>query len=416
MVAGAVPKPAAGGSYVDPVFGTTITRISNANPADGQNAVISTLYNSMRGWNADGSQIIAWRRAGSRDYMFYNGDPPYGVLGEIQFGKGFAENTWPADIEHVIWDATDPNVLYYPAYDGNSARAHPLLMKVTLGWPSPPVASVVRDFYPECVAHHVAANMMNVLSLGHGQDMSYDGKRKIGLRCGNKDVANGAWDFVYSVTDNAILGPGYFGQDGYDSPPWPFPSGKGSWRQRNGFIYDVNLVQTGTTVMKNTLEHSTVGYTIAGGYDFVAQAAFDEPAGAGSLIAWRLDQKASTPTTIVGVATGWPYPPHGTHPSLSAKDGSGWVAVGHVGSGLGNTGALDNEIILANVFTGEVCRIAHARTCDDCPGGKWNYWAETHPQISGDGFRVLYNSDFENSNTVDMYVVDVRSLQSQSAR
>ena len=158
-----VPKPAAGQSYTDPVFGTRITRISNANPADGDNAIISTLYNSMRGWNADGSQIIAWRRAGSRDYMFYNGNPPYGVLGEIQFGKGFAENTWPADIEHVIWDATDPNVLYYPAYDGNSARAHPLLMKVTLGWPSPPVASVVRDFYPECVAHHVAANMMNVL-------------------------------------------------------------------------------------------------------------------------------------------------------------------------------------------------------------------------------------------------------------
>jgi hypothetical protein len=403
---GLVSKPTAGQSYVDPVFGTRITRVGNADPAEGTNAIVIALYNSMRGWNADSSQIIAWHRAGARTYEFYQGDTPYAHLGQIVFGGAFSDNTWPADIEHIAWDSENPSVLYYPAYDGKSSRGHPMLMKVTLNWPSTPVVTMVRDFFAECQAHGVSS-LMNVLSLGHGQDMSYDGKRLVGLRCGNKDVADGSWNFVYSITDNTILGEGYASSDGYDSPPWPCPTGNCSWRQRNGFVYDKTLVQTGTTVMKNSLEHSTVGYTTAGGYDFVAQVGFDEP-NPGSLLLWKLNQAVSNPSTIVGQANGWPYPLHATHPSLSAKDGSGWVAVGMIGSGFGNAGVLDNEIILANAFTGAVCRIAHSRSCDDCPGGKWNYWAETHPQISNDGTRVIFDSDWENSNTVDMYVIDLR--------
>ena len=404
---GLVPKPTAGQSYVDPVFGTTITRIANADPAEGTNAVIIDLYNSMRGWNADESQIIAWNRKLSRGYEFYLGDAPYTHLGTIQFPIISSDNTWPADIEHVVWDSEVPNVFYYPAYDGNSQRQHPMLMKVTTHWPAAPTQVLVRDFYPECIAHGVAPTWTGLLSLGHGQDMSYDGKRYVGLRCGNKDVANGSWNFVYSITDNTILGPGYASTDGYDSPPWPCPSGNCSWRSRTQQIYDSSQNQIGTTVMANPLEHSTVGYTLAGGYDFVAQAGFDEPS-PGSLLIWKLNQATSNPTTLVGTANGWPYPLHATHPSLSAKDGSGWVAVGMIGSGLGNAGVLDNEIILANAFTGEVCRIAHSRSCDDCPGGKWDYWAETHPQISNDGIRVIFDSDWENSNTVDMYVIDLR--------
>lgn len=402
MTARAVPKPAAGQSYVDPVFGTKITRISAADPAEGTSAVISTLYNSMRGWNADGSQIIAWHRGGAKTYEFYQGDAPYARLGRLVFQGTWADQTAPADIEHVVWDSSDPNVLYYPAYDSKSSRKHPVLMKVTLHWPSAPTSALVRDFNAECQAQGITSQ---ILSLGHGQDMSYDGRRLIGLRCGNSGSLDAKYSFLYSITENRIVG-GYRSIDNADSPPWPCPSGACSWRQRNGWVYDAQSAHSSTTKMANPLEHSTVGRTIAGGYDFVAQSAFDENP-AGNLLIWKLNQTIPTPITIVGQATGWPYPVVGSHPSLGAFNGSGWVAVGMIGSGLGTAGVLDNEIILANVDSRQVCRIAHARTRSS-KGGQWGYWSETHPQISADGYRVLFNSDWENSNTVDMYVIDLR--------
>jgi hypothetical protein len=410
MAPGAVPKPSPGGSYVDPVFGTTITRISAADPAEGKNAVISTLYNSLRGWNADGSQIIAWHRAGARTYEFYQGDRPYAHLGQIVFGGAFSDWTWPADIEQIVWDTQDPNVLYYPAYDGKSSRVHPLLMKVVLSWPKAPVVSLVRDFAPECAAAGVA---LNPLSLGHGQDMSYEGMRNIGLRCGSTSTGQKRLHFVYSITLNRVVGS-YVSTE--NSPPWPCPSGSCAFRQESKLLYNSSLVQVGTLAMAKAIEHTSMGYTRNGGYDFVAQSAFDER-DPGNLIIWKLNQRNPVPTPIISVGRGYPYPRHASHPSMSAKDGSGWIAVGNIGSGLGTAGVLDNEIALANVDTGTVCRVAHARSCDDCPNGAgrgpWVYWAETHPQISNDGWRILFNSDWENSNSVDMYVIDLRRPSSR---
>src|SRR3989304_2353116 len=83
MSAGAVAKPTAGSSYIDPVFGTLVTRISNAQPAEGTNAVIKTTYSTMRGWNADDSLIMAWHRGGS--YEIYDGDKPYTPPQTIHF-------------------------------------------------------------------------------------------------------------------------------------------------------------------------------------------------------------------------------------------------------------------------------------------------------------------------------------------
>jgi hypothetical protein len=90
---------------------------------------------------------------------------------------------------------------------------------------------------------------------------------------------------------------------------------------------------------------------------------------------------------------------------LASADGSGWVAVASTGTATGAT-TLDNEVYLGNILTGEVCRVAHSRTKSD--EGSWGYWSETHPQISADGFRILYTSDWLGSSTVDTYVVDLR--------
>jgi hypothetical protein len=165
--------------------------------------------------------------------------------------------------------------------------------------------------------------------------------------------------------------------------------------------------------MENSLEHSTVGYSLSGGgFDYVAQSAFDET-NSGNLVIWKLNQSSPIqPHVIIGQGVGGlPYPTAstGSHPTLSAKDGSGWMAVGNVGpNGTGNDGVLSNELIMANVNTDVTCRVAHTRTRSGTGGGLWAYWGETHPQISHDGYRILFNSDWENSNTVSLFVADLR--------
>jgi len=66
-------------------------------------------------------------------------------------------------------------------------------------------------------------------------------------------------------------------------------------------------------------------------------------------------------------------------------------------------------ILLANVETGQVCRVAHARTfAGTTSGTRWGYWSETHVVVSPTATRVLFNSDWMNGPTVDAYVVDLR--------
>src|SRR5262249_33071251 len=95
--------------------------------------------------------------------------------------------------------------------------------------------------------------------------------------------------------------------------------------------------------------------------------------------------------------------------SIAVKAPS-WVAVGMVGTHTGNS-VLDNEIVLANVDTGQVCRVAHARTfAGTTPDARWDYWSETHLSLSPTGTRILWGSDWMNSATVDTYVVDLRKV------
>jgi len=83
-----------------------------------------------------------------------------------------------------------------------------------------------------------------------------------------------------------------------------------------------------------------------------------------------------------------------------ARKAPGWVAVGMVGAHTGQT-VLDNEIVLANVDSGEVCRVAHARTfAGSTSEGRWGYWSETHVVLSPTGTRVLFASDWRGGPTV----------------
>src|SRR5437867_5381239 len=97
--------PAVGGSYVDPVFGTTIKRISDAlhTPdidAGGYLPWISTEYSTMSPFNLDKSFIIL-------DHFSYFG---------LYDGSGKYLRDLPIEVNtssEPRWSRSDPNVVYY---------------------------------------------------------------------------------------------------------------------------------------------------------------------------------------------------------------------------------------------------------------------------------------------------------------
>lgn len=389
----AVSKPAVGESYVDPVFGTLITRITDPDPGNGTSAVMKTLYNAVRGWNADGSMIIVWNRA-TQGFNFYQGDEPYALLGQVLFGGAETLYSTPADIEHLLWDPIDPNVMWYPSGNPFIGQPDQRLMKMTLNFPGLPAFEEVRLFVDECTAAGV--DLYTPMSLGHVQDMSHSANKLVGLACGSFTTSQPRLHMLYSIAEDRVVGS-YVSTE--TTPPWPFPSGTGAFRSTSGAIYNLNFdVVASADIL---WEHAAMASSP--GLDHYVQVGFDFPNPEGTLISYNM--ATGQPTVIVGLENGWPYPKGDTHPSMGALNGSGWVAVSGVGLGHGQT-VLDNELILANVGTGEVCRVAHLRTLAD--NGVWGYWSEPHPQISPDGYRVLFTSDWMGSNTVDTYVVDLR--------
>jgi len=167
-------------------------------------------------------------------------------------------------------------------------------------------------------------------------------------------------------------------------------------------------------------EHDSQGMSAVTGHDILATIAFDSTAtndDIGGLVA--VDIETGDHKVIVGPATGWPYPPSSWHFSAIPTKNPGWVAISIVGDApydggpIGQT-VLESEVLLANLDTNAVCRVAHHRSW-----GKANtnfdadkaYFAEPHPVISRSGTRILFDSDWDDTAFVDTYVIELPSYQ-----
>jgi hypothetical protein len=395
MDAGAVTKPLPGECYTDPVFGTRICRITNADPVEGISAVIKTTYNTFKPWNADGSLILLWHRGAGRIYELYQGDEPYGHVMTLPLAGG-PNSGLPTDIEQIIWDQFDPNVLYYPSGYQYSTDPVPRLWKITI---DPAAGTYTQVIYRSFETAPTNCPPTNPLSLGHGHDSALT-NQMVGLSCGN---VNSRLQFLYSISEDTVYGIQQSATPDSHRAPLPFRRGDGAFVAPVEQAVDNYFNVTFQHNFLATFEHQAMDY--AGGKNVLNRVNFDQPPQLGSLVS--IDMATGIDTVVIGPATGWVYPPSSTHVSLGSKDGAGWVAISSVGTSYGQT-VLDNELYLGNTVTGEVCRIAHNRTWARARG-TWGYWGEPHPQISEDGYRVLFTSDWMGSTTVDTYVVDLRN-------
>jgi len=116
-----VMKPLAKPGYlqtaIDPSFGTTIRRISNAR--DGEQ--IRPMYSTVQAWNADESYMILYKR--NSGHILLNGKT-YESLRNLN-------DINPDDFENVFWDFNDPDIFYY--LDKNSSEFIRIRMCLALG-------------------------------------------------------------------------------------------------------------------------------------------------------------------------------------------------------------------------------------------------------------------------------------------
>lgn len=352
-----VAKPALLGSYVDPKFGTTVRRITDVVAQFG-GSYAKPVYSTMPAWNADETYLLLY--VVGRGHVLLNGKT-YAFIRNVNINS--------ADIEHVYWSGTDPDALYYP---NDTART------LNVYHPSTNTSEVVKTF---------------------GSSVSFGG-----------DPIYGDWSTVVFGFQGGTSGILYNVNTGVQTSGagsgTPRVSATGQLYVQGNKVYSVanNVLQR--TMTLDTTEHGAIG-KLANGQDFWAATQFDlSGTRNGNLIVYNLS--TGVETAVIGEANGWDYPRTGTHVSAHAIHNPGWVAVSMTGNPSGQY-YLDQEIALANVNDGTVCRVAHHRSAGQ--EGNIGYWAEPHVNISPSGTRMIFASDWYNGNTVDTYVIELPSYQ-----
>lgn len=372
------PRPAKGVAFKDPAFGTRVIRITDVR-GDFGSGVAKPMYSTIPAWNIDESRLVLWIR--DKGHALFDGRT-YQYLGML--------DVQPSDIEQVYWDSKESDFLWYiqSRETGGRSLRQLVLYQVSSGQKIPihefPNAGKPRGF-----------------KVDNGDDPQFPSwdMKLWGVRV---SLSKGSEKFSLTLPDN-VEGARVIN----DGPtPQACPSGRCMWvpEKRGSRLVDPATLETVRQLRLWGYEHGNLGRNAAG-QDFFAAVQFDSKP-AGTLIVENLQTGQIKP--LVSTANGYPYPPGGTHVSAVALRAPGWVAVSVVGRTDGRR-VLDQELLLANVDSEKVCRIAHHRSHGK--EGKAGYWAEPHATISPSGTRIVFASDWQGGEPVDSYVVELPSYK-----
>jgi len=371
-------KPGYLQSVVDPSFGTTIIRITDA----GSGETIRTMYSTIQAWNADETRMILYKRPGGT-HILLDGFS-YQYIRDL--------NINPSDIEEVYWHFEDPDLLYY--LDNNNQD----LVEY----------NVVLDSKTTLVNLRTLSGCTEGMESGNDvQMMSWDSDI-FTFRCGNTStyaytISTGVLDIIAVTNLNFTAA-------------MPLPSGQKYLHTKD--IYNSDGTYDLTLDIESGNEHSCIGKDSGGNDQYYAVAFAQSPGGGclGEVIAY--DPATGACTTIVGTELGYAYPQSGTHISSLAHKNTegGWLVASMIGYDQDGQDLLDQELLIAQVNpnSSNVYRIAHHRSDED----EYNYWGEPHPVMSPSGTRVLFNSDWSGSDdgfAVDAYVVELPAYTTSTA-
>ena len=365
-------KPAYLETVVDPSFGTTIRRISDADNGE----VIKPMYSTIQAWNADESYLILYDQSNGTHQLLNGLDYTF---------IRFLDDILPDDIEQIFWDFNDPDIFFY-------------------------INRLTSDFIKYSVSTKGKEVLVNLGELsgcsgniGSGNDvqmMSWDSD-VIGFRCDNEKV------YSYRISTEKLTE--FNIADVNYTAAMPAASGKRYYHGQKVFSKE-GMIET--TLNEIKVEHSCLGQLVGGNDAHFAVAFAEGPQGGciGNIVAH--DLTTGECFSVIGLDQGYDYPKTGTHISAVAHKNPGWIAASMIGYEENGKKLLDQELILARVEKGniEVYRIGHHRADEK----EFDYWGEPHAVISPTGTRVLFGSDWsgeEDGKSVDCYVVELPAFQ-----
>jgi hypothetical protein len=388
-------KPAVGVPFIDPVFKTKVTRISDAQALSKPG--VFPYYSKRQAWNCDESLLIVLSDDG----------------GSLLFDGSSYKFVKPLDDvggEDVFWDRANPSlILFNPghelwAYDVRTDEKY--LVFDFAGYEFANTCgegnlsrdgawyAVVASTYNETTGEVRREKLMVVA-------LTLDGGEIGGRIAATLDLPDSLGDFdwvsvspsgEYIVVDYADTETGRFhGVEVYDrsfNPLWQKPLGAG---------------------------HSDLGID-ANGDEVLVMDVYDSESNQTDYVKYRLADGSATKLLTVD----WSFYQHF---SLRAFGLPGWVLVstfdgpGRLSDGPTDWLPFEDEVFFLKLDgSGEVKGVAHHHSCrysEATPDADNSvYWAEPHASASANGDRVVFASNWREGldkvESVETYVADLR--------
>ena len=390
-------RPAAGGKYTDPVFGTQIMRVTDE--ADENTVGCSTYYSHWPTFNADGTRLLI-RKGQAGEAMVKNFNPDTFTLGEtIRPRLPQLPDRSSASWESSTWHPADPDVIYtFPYYYDGGMKLYSYNVKAD-------TFTLVKDF------GHLATGTTDYLKQMY---VSADGDTFSWL---HMKTRAGSGDAVYAYL------------------VWRKSTDKVLAHTVDTYVGGINEVHVDKSgkYLAIPLNQPQPDGTLAcflnletGGMDYVRLNSTDRPDGHGDLgtgtivgidmydpgIHVRRLNDVHNPEMVFRFkdANGvddWTQNFHGT----MLADDENWMTIGTYDDPavtLPDSGVFEDELMQVSLDgSGRFRRIAHTRTVFDSKTSTSGYWAMPKPSISRDGRYIAYTSNWEKSGRYDMYIAKV---------
>jgi hypothetical protein len=361
-----LPRPQVGETVVDPAFGTSITRVTDAQ----QGWSISPQVSSP--WNADETLLLLFQRdaEGSRHVLIDTNT--LATVAELDIN--------PSDIEQIFWSTIDASVFYY--FENASLMSFDV---------DTMTATAVHTFEG---CDRVGTGSTPVSPSADGLTFGVlceqgDNRFHIAFRLDTRDEQR------TSTTSTAAPVPTMSGRNFVVMQP----TGQAT-------VLTAELQPTG--IVLPIANDGEAGFEVAvdnEGNDVVIATSFDiEPFG--TIVIY--DVATGETRTAIGEANGYPYPPPGNHIGRPGNRRSSLAVVGIERRSAEPGAVLAGEVVLVDLSTsstGDVRRLAHHRS-EGVYSDDDGYWANPFAAMSPTGSKVVFSSDW-GSDSVNTYLIDL---------
>jgi hypothetical protein len=387
--------PAAGGKYVDAVFGTTIMRVTDERdcPVLG----CGTYYSQWPTFNADNTLLLI-RNGVNGDATIKRFDPQtFTLLETVRARVPTLDGGVTLEWQGATWSANDPDLIYLHVNGYN--KDYPATgMKLYTYRVSTNKFALVKDFAPELSPGN--PDYLFELHMDAHDDVFTFMQKRNGR--GDETLAFIVWkrstDRVLAYVPNEDFNAGV-----------PDKSGRYVYFSPNQYTNARKILDL-QTMTYETLSWNSADVPFSHGDSGTGSNVGRDPWSGG--VSMRKLSAPHTHTALFDMkddrgVTDWSNDQHMT---LYA-DNEDWVLLGTYddpGETAGETGAFEDELMqVATDGSGRVRRLLHTRTKYDNQTETSGYWASPKPTISRDGRYVAYTSNWEGSGRYDLFVARI---------